>query len=468
MITLERFFEKIKTYNPPPRNLNNPMKINFPFIILILLSEAMVARTWTSTDGSRSFEGEFIKYENDMVSIKRGSRALTFPISKLSTADQNWVLVNYKGQESSANSKQVYEIENTRKLEISLELDTGYFSSPHSVYPHKCKDVELYGYAIAFPLPQQKSVDGAFRLTSPILYKLEDSYIENKWRPPGGEAGLGLPLNSELSEFNRFSVSYIPDYFFDAEVVEGIYELDFDKKMKSFKKFPSVSFKFDMEVSDKVYDVDFNRIKMEVYQGLKKSDYGSHEFVSSNLLPPPDWIEEILGSDEDMWSRSLSENIDLVCLGLHKFCEYTLSIYGNSLSEVYNSTKCTKWLYPELVAAFFTHMNIPMRKVNGVGVKMKSSQKFDYVSSYGWFEFFVPEVGWVPIDLYYIFDHPKSKKNYFGNLSNLEVIRIPLVNELRRGISLTIIYKNEVDGQPKFARQYLPGVVTDVDIKVLK
>lgn len=48
------------------------------------------ARTWTSSDGERTFEGEFKSYdaETEMVSVTKRGRTLSFELSKLSETDQ--------------------------------------------------------------------------------------------------------------------------------------------------------------------------------------------------------------------------------------------------------------------------------------------------------------------------------------------------------------------------------------------
>lgn len=50
-------------------------------------------RTWTSSDGSKTFSGDFKHYDeaSGKVKVLRGFREVSFDISVLSDADQTWV-----------------------------------------------------------------------------------------------------------------------------------------------------------------------------------------------------------------------------------------------------------------------------------------------------------------------------------------------------------------------------------------
>ena len=61
----------------------------FCFSSLLTLSDAVESRTWTSADGSQTFEGELIKYNayTGLVTVDRGDRELTFDQRVLSASD---------------------------------------------------------------------------------------------------------------------------------------------------------------------------------------------------------------------------------------------------------------------------------------------------------------------------------------------------------------------------------------------
>ena len=50
-------------------------------------------RTWTSADGSQTFEGEFQSYDEDTkkVTVLKNGKAMTFGLSIISEDDQAWV-----------------------------------------------------------------------------------------------------------------------------------------------------------------------------------------------------------------------------------------------------------------------------------------------------------------------------------------------------------------------------------------
>lgn len=50
------------------------------------------SRTWTSAeDASKTFEGEFVSLEGDKVTVKKGDKELSFPLSMLSEADVAYI-----------------------------------------------------------------------------------------------------------------------------------------------------------------------------------------------------------------------------------------------------------------------------------------------------------------------------------------------------------------------------------------
>lgn len=48
------------------------------------------ARTWTSADGSKTFEGDFVSCDDTSVTVKRGIKEMTFKLDLLSEKDQKW------------------------------------------------------------------------------------------------------------------------------------------------------------------------------------------------------------------------------------------------------------------------------------------------------------------------------------------------------------------------------------------
>lgn len=68
------------------------------------------SRTWTSADGSKTFEGQFKSLSGNKVTVIRAGRMLTFELSMLSEKDQAWLRENAaKKKNASASAREVEE-----------------------------------------------------------------------------------------------------------------------------------------------------------------------------------------------------------------------------------------------------------------------------------------------------------------------------------------------------------------------
>lgn len=80
---------------PPESDTSNDMKAAMcAALVLAFLSASAEPRTWTSADGSKTFEGTARSFDptRGIVSVVTGDgRLLTFPSDKLSTADREWL-----------------------------------------------------------------------------------------------------------------------------------------------------------------------------------------------------------------------------------------------------------------------------------------------------------------------------------------------------------------------------------------
>lgn len=65
-------------------------KITFLTLCTLLLAGSGFSRIWTSSDGTNTFEGEFVSCNEKTVTVKRGRREMTFKMELLSEADQEW------------------------------------------------------------------------------------------------------------------------------------------------------------------------------------------------------------------------------------------------------------------------------------------------------------------------------------------------------------------------------------------
>lgn len=48
------------------------------------------ARTWTSADGSKTFEGDLVSCDDNSMTVRRGIKQMTFKLALLSEKDQKW------------------------------------------------------------------------------------------------------------------------------------------------------------------------------------------------------------------------------------------------------------------------------------------------------------------------------------------------------------------------------------------
>ena len=63
-------------------------------ILLSIATLALVgsspARTWTSADGSKTFEGDLVSCDDTSVTVKRGFKEMTFKLELISEEDRTW------------------------------------------------------------------------------------------------------------------------------------------------------------------------------------------------------------------------------------------------------------------------------------------------------------------------------------------------------------------------------------------
>lgn len=102
------------------------MKSTIPQIILSLcltLPLTAEVKKWTSADGIKSFRGEYLSAEDGKVTIKKGSKKLTFPIDQLHAGDQAWIENKMKEEaERQALIKKAKEEEKIKTAPITMEL----------------------------------------------------------------------------------------------------------------------------------------------------------------------------------------------------------------------------------------------------------------------------------------------------------------------------------------------------------
>lgn len=84
---------------------------------------ALSARTWTSADGSKKFEGELKAFDKEggkVTVIMRNGRSMTFDITKLSEGDQTFLKENAAGEAAAGGGDNVQEALKAQKVGSKL------------------------------------------------------------------------------------------------------------------------------------------------------------------------------------------------------------------------------------------------------------------------------------------------------------------------------------------------------------
>lgn len=101
-------------------------------IAALALVGTSLARTWTSSDGSKTFEGEFISSTGDSFTVKQGFKENTFKLAILSEDDQKWAKAEgLKIAASAENKKAAAEFAESdfgKAFKKTHKLDGGKFA----------------------------------------------------------------------------------------------------------------------------------------------------------------------------------------------------------------------------------------------------------------------------------------------------------------------------------------------------
>ena len=66
------------------------LSLTAPLLAVAMLASAH-ARTWTSSDGSKTFEGAYVSSTDTSVTVLKSGREVTFKLDLISEADRTWV-----------------------------------------------------------------------------------------------------------------------------------------------------------------------------------------------------------------------------------------------------------------------------------------------------------------------------------------------------------------------------------------
>ena len=215
---------------------------------------------------------------------------------------------------------------------------------------------------------------------------------------------------------------------------------------RQLKEWPKLSVRFKIKHREKIFSKASLDKPLSCYKDLSKSAFPPEYFVPENIQPPQDLIDLVFGNlikkDE-----SIDKAIPLICENIHKHFKFKESpLYSYELSHAYDKKEFNAISYGELIKGFLSTLNIPIRSQKGFVLELASSTKVEFATLRNWEEFFVPEVGWVPIDLQASVFNPKMKKSYFAHVSK-DSIRLPIENPRRyeKTFSFRGLYGRELD-----------------------
>lgn len=82
-------------------------------IAIAAMMSPSLARTWTSADGAKTFDGEYVSSTDTSVTVIKNGRKVTFKLDLISEEDQKWIkeegqkAVEAKAKESASLDDQV-------------------------------------------------------------------------------------------------------------------------------------------------------------------------------------------------------------------------------------------------------------------------------------------------------------------------------------------------------------------------
>ena len=95
--------------------------------LFALLGTSAYSRTWTSSDGAKTFEGELKSYDADsgVVTVLVNGRPLTFPKDKLSASDIAFVEESAASSDSASSSEAASSVMSEKMSKVKLHLLDG-------------------------------------------------------------------------------------------------------------------------------------------------------------------------------------------------------------------------------------------------------------------------------------------------------------------------------------------------------
>lgn len=158
------------------------LRISLIFLIFSACASAGEVREWTNSEGTKSFDAEFICQEGDNITLKRSDGSeITFDISRLHKDDHKWLKANHRTGGKNAN------------LEISDKdaiFDTLKFGDSRESVMEKLRSSSVVETEIEEAFFARTGLNGAYRTKQKIggLY----CYLFYDWDNSGNLTELTL------------------------------------------------------------------------------------------------------------------------------------------------------------------------------------------------------------------------------------------------------------------------------------
>ena len=279
-------------------------------------------------------------------------------------------------------------------------------------------------YTFAFHIPANLGIESPQYIIGDPQFSIKHPGVSSKWQPatePFKDEKTGLSLNYKTGDNLTFRLP-------NNKLVKKGKGFVYDPKLKPISKNPFLATKINLGVRDKVFKENIFKLKMSTMETLDKSIMPKGVFVPSNLLPPPDLVEKMLGSKKDIQKNSIGDNIESIFKGIKKNFKVVRGdkIYSQDLSYAYDKKVIADSRVNLLIQAFTSELGIPMRVQSGYVITLKSATSIQKVEYRSWQEIYIPSMEWVPMDYFLYHEKSNLKERFVGNLSSLDAIRIQM------------------------------------------
>ena len=462
-VRLQRWFSELKIMIP----MNSHTKIVCYLWLALTMEAAAKLRTWTSIDGKKTFQGELVSFDGKTVKINRSGRELSFDKSFLSKADVQWI-----ENQSTAPSKETttpttsanYKWSKEVNYEISLKANGGLTpsSAGRSFFP---KNMPLYEYNFNFIPPIPADSDAGYTKPEIVSYRLIHEGNKSSYIEPKG--------NVKSNQFKAIAKWHPNDgvtltFDHDANFYQGKKLIAFDKSIEALETKPELEATFRVKIKNKIFDKTLWTKKMSIYKTADLSAFEKEYFTDPNFQPPPDLVDEFCRKANSE-NSTVIEVLQAISKGLKEtFTPVGRSLYSGELSYAYEKREMNCNTLDPLFRAFCSAKGIPTRPCVGFVIEFQSGSTVEYAGYRNWTECFVPEIGWVPVDIQgYIFN-PRMKKSYIGTFSAKDSLRFPVEDPTKSGFSLRGVHaRAKSETERVYSVRGLQAAVTETKVKRL-